>query len=84
MDSDPTLKLAVEHRLSEFRDRKKLNLDQPFQEMMMAVADCQEIMDEEQDASKATITFKSRLTNMVTSVASYGVDVIKNSPIPGM
>lgn len=84
MESDPTLKLAVEHRLSEFRDRKKLNLDQPFQEMMMAVADCQEILDEEQDASKATITFKSRLTNMVTSAASYGVDVIKNSPIPGM
>ncbi|KAI8327498.1 hypothetical protein BC941DRAFT_364817 [Chlamydoabsidia padenii] len=77
LESDPTLKLAVEHRLSEFRDRKKLNLDQPFKELMMAVADCQEIIDEDQH------TLKSRFTTMVTNAASYGVDVIKRSPIPG-
>ncbi|KAI8082774.1 uncharacterized protein BX664DRAFT_387920 [Halteromyces radiatus] len=83
LESDPTLKLALEYRLSDFRNRKQLDLDQPFEETMMAIADCQEIADDDQDfTSLSYVGLKSRLTQIVTSAALFGVDVFKKSPIP--
>ncbi|ORZ25734.1 hypothetical protein BCR42DRAFT_400809 [Absidia repens] len=82
LETDPALKLAVEFRLSEFRNHKQLNLDQPFEETMMAIANCQEIVDDDQDSINNSGSLKSKFAHMVTAAAWYGVDVFKKSPIP--
>ncbi|KAI8336227.1 hypothetical protein BC941DRAFT_428657 [Chlamydoabsidia padenii] len=84
LESDPTLKFAMEYRLSEFKKRRHLNLDQPFEEMMMSIANCQELMDDGGHYSTKPSSLSSRLTlaNMLSSVACLGVDVYKRSPIP--
>jgi hypothetical protein len=76
VDSDSNLKFAVEYRLSEFRNKQRLNLDQPFEEMMMSIANCQELAD---DSPSSRFT----LAGVMTTVTCYGVDAFKRSPIPG-
>ncbi|KAI9304567.1 hypothetical protein BJ944DRAFT_163336 [Cunninghamella echinulata] len=84
LESDPQLKLSLEYRLAQFRNSKQLNLDQPFEETMMAIANCKEINeDEENDQQQKAITLSSRIGTLVTSMTEYGVDVFKKSPIPG-
>lgn len=82
MDSDPQLKLSVEYRLAQFRDNKQLNLDQPFEETMMAIANCKEINEDELDEQKSS-TISSRIGSLITSMTEYGIDVFMKSPIPG-
>jgi hypothetical protein len=76
VDSDSNLKFAVEYRLSEFRNKQRLNLDQPFEEMMMSIANCQELAD---DSPSSRFT----LAGVMTTVTCFGVDAFKRSPIPG-
>ncbi|CAO3578808.1 unnamed protein product [Absidia cylindrospora] len=79
VETDPALKLAVEFRLSEFRNHKQLNLDQPFEETMMAIANCQEIVDDDQDPINNSGSLKSKFAHMVTAAAWYGVDVLRRA-----
>ncbi|ORX44101.1 hypothetical protein DM01DRAFT_1340517 [Hesseltinella vesiculosa] len=79
LESDPRLKLALEFRLAQYKEKANLDLDQNFEETMMAIANCEEITDDDAQAK----SFKSRLSDMVASVTTYGIDVLKKTPIPG-